>query len=865
MTPATPTPAATRHAGIFAGYQRPAGLSDELLDGQGRPRPHWEPFIQLVETMGPTELGRRWEQAQRVIRENGVTYNVYGDPSGMDRPWELDALPLLHSAESWAATARGLAQRARLLDRILADVYGPQRLLREGLIPREIVFANPAFLRPCHLLNPPGDRYLHLYAADLGRSADGSLCVINDRAQAPSGAGYALENRIVVSRTLPDVFRDARVHRLASFFRTLRQTLAGLAPGQRENPRVVLLTPGPLNETYFEHAYLARYLGYTLAEGSDLTVRDDRLYLKTLGGLQQVDVVLRRTDAEFCDPLELRADSVLGTPGLVQAARRGNVAIANALGSGMIEAAALTPYLPALCRTLLSQELELPSAPTWWCGEEKQRQYVLDHLDRLVVKPAFPSLGSEPVFGDELSQAEREALVARIGARPHAFVAQERLTLSTAPSLAAGGRLEPRHVMVRAYAAADTSSPGPNFAVMPGGLVRVGASAQGRIVSMQRGGGSKDLWVLSRDPVNTYSLLAATIERVELSRGGGDLPSRVADNLFWLGRYAERAEALVRLLRGILTRLPDQAGPEPGQDLLPLMRMARQISFGGAPPAIPEGGTVPKVGGDLLLAGRPEQELLAMLLDEARPGSVRSIIAAARRAAGTVRDRLALDAWRIIVSLEHDLHGRDRPVAGVGEALALLDRLIVHLTALAGLIAESMTRGQGWTFLDMGKRLERAMQISQLIRFTMVLPPRHEGPLLEATLEIADSLMTYRRRYLASLQPHAVLDLLLLDETNPRSAGFAVAALNQHVQDLPGPRSSAAPRAEQRMARAMLATLQAASADDLARVDSASHRHNLEMLLNALAFELPMISESIGHGYLSHTITSRQLGEVAGP
>ena len=484
-----------RHANIFAGYPALPGIYDEMVSAPDELRPHWRKFISSLERLGREELTLRWENARRIIREHGVTYNIYGDPQGMDRPWELDMVPLLIPPSEWSQIEAGLIQRAKLFNLILADLYGPQHLLREGHLPPALVYANPNFLRPCHGLTIPRQIYLHLHAADLTRSPDGQWWVISDRTQAPSGAGYALENRIVLSRILPDEFRDCQVQRLASFFRIQRDTLRGLAPHNRDNPSVVLLTPGPHNETYFEHDYLARYLGFTLVEGGDLTVRDRKVFIKTLEGLRPVDVILRRVDDTFCDPLELRGDSFLGVAGLVEAVRAGNVTIANALGSGLIESAAFMAFLPGLCRHLLGEELKLPSLATWWCGQEKEQQYVIDHLDEIVVKPAFGSLSRDPYFGARMADKDRANLVAAIRSRPYEFVGQEQAVLSTAP-VWANNKLEPRPLVLRTYITAASDS----FAVMPGGLTRVSTAAGDPVVSMQSGGGSKDTWVLSDEP-----------------------------------------------------------------------------------------------------------------------------------------------------------------------------------------------------------------------------------------------------------------------------------------------------------------------------------------------------------------------------
>jgi uncharacterized circularly permuted ATP-grasp superfamily protein len=437
---------------IFAGQEWITdGAYDELFKGVGVPRAHWQAFMEGINRIGPREVAQRWEAARRQIEDNGVTYNVYGDRRGASRPWKLDPLPLLIPAEEWTAIEAGIDQRARLLDLILRDLYGEQRLLKAKLIPPEIVFANPGFLRPCFGMETPGGRWLHIHSADLARASNGVWWVVADRTQAPSGSGYAVENRVIVSRVFQDLFRDCRVHRLASYFKTFRESLQALAPTHRDTPRMVLLTPGPFNETYFEHSYLARYLGITLVEGADLTVRDSTVYLKTLEGLQQVDVILRRLDDTFCDPLELRGDSLLGVPGLVQAAQSGNVAIANSLGTGLVETPALMPFLHELCRQLLGEDLRLPSVATWWCGQDDEMRYVLDHLGELVIKPAFPQMNRGPIFGDRLDSASRAGLADAIRARPYDFVAQERLNLSAAP-VWANERLEPRHVALRSHA-----------------------------------------------------------------------------------------------------------------------------------------------------------------------------------------------------------------------------------------------------------------------------------------------------------------------------------------------------------------------------------------------------------------------------
>jgi uncharacterized circularly permuted ATP-grasp superfamily protein/uncharacterized alpha-E superfamily protein len=825
-------PGAALRAGGLPGF-------DEAFDRAGTPRPHWTRFFAALRELGTPELLRRWRDAREFIRGNGVTYNVYGDPDGTDRPWQLDPVPLLLPPEEAAALERGLTQRARLLELVLTDLYGPQQLLKGGFLPPELVYPNPGLLRPLHGVRVPGGRFLHLYAANLGRGADGRWRVIGDRTQAPSGAGYALENRIVMTRTLPEAFAACRVHRLARFFQTIRDTLRALAPRNRDNPRVVLLTPGPYNETYFEHAYLARYLGYTLAEGGDLTVRDNRVYLKVLAGLQPVDVIFRRLDDDFCDPLELRPDSFLGVPGLVHAVRSGSVMVANALGSGVLETPALAVFLPRLCRALLGEDLLLESVPTWWCGEPEALGYVIEHLSDLVVKPAFPAIRTEPAFPAELSAAQRAALVERLRARPFEFVAQGRLDLSATPVLE-GDRFVHRKMVVRAYVAAE---PEGGFAFMPGGLTRVSTGAEAMVVSMQRGGGSKDTWILADETVSEFSLLPAAGAPVALTRSGGDLPSRAADNLFWLGRYAERADGLTRLLRVIVVRLADRPGLAESPELPALLRTLAERTD-------PKSARAPA-------EGPPFARVLSMLFDQEDPNSLVSVVRSVRSVAGAVRDLISIDMWRVVDTLSElwcaPARGGDPTAADVLDRLA---RTVLTLAAFGGLASDSMTRSEGWRFLDMGRRLERALHVIGLLRAALVTPAAQEGPVLDAVLEVADSRMTYRRRYFGSLRTEAVLDLVVEDESNPRSLAAQLAALVEAVDHLPRTGAGRAP--EQRFALAALDSVRLAEPDRLAAVEDRT-RPALGELLDHVAGWLPILSDAITQRYLGHLQMSRHL------
>jgi uncharacterized circularly permuted ATP-grasp superfamily protein/uncharacterized alpha-E superfamily protein len=831
-------------------YAARAATFDELAEG-GEIRTAWRGFAARFEAFAPGELERRWAEARHLIHDNGVSFNAYGDARGMERPWPLGPMPIIVGPAEHAALAKGLAQRARLFEALLADIYGPQRLLDEGVLPAELVLGHPGFLRPCRGIAPAGGRFLHFYAADLVRQSSGAWNVLVDRTQAPSGAGYALENRIIVSRVLPDEFRECHVERLAPYFQQVRRAMAALAPHDKDNPRIVLLSPGPYNATYFEQAFLAQYLGYMLVEGADLTVRDGCVFLKTLGGLHRVDVIVRRLNDDFCDPLELRADSALGVPGLLQAVRDGNVAVANALGSGVVQSAAFMPFLPGACRALLGEELELPGVETWWCGEPRVLAQVLAELGDMVIKPAFPVGRTEPIFCDELDAAGREQLRARLAANPSAWVAQRRATLSTTPLWEPSG-LQPRRLLLRSFAVADGSEAGA-YRVMPGGLGVVAARDQRHDISIQRGAASQDTWVVAEGAPSTLSLLRPANAPVELSRGGGDLPSRVADNLYWLGRYAERADAMARLARTAVARLPD--GAEPTDSLLRALRAQARIPA----PAT----AVANTGARDRLA-----EIGALIFDD-KQGTLADTLRSLHRVGRAIRDRLSSDTWRVLTALDQEIREAETwagVVQTTGAFSSLLDRLVALLAGLSGLVMDSMSRGHGWRFLDMGRRLERAVSLALTIDATLTSAHSAEPLVLESLLEAADSAITYRRRYLASLHAAAVLDLLLTDPTNPRSVVFQLGALLEHIVKLPHLPGRARDGIESALAQGadmLLARMEEVSVRRLAEVDADERRPALVAMMTELARELPALSDALTESYLNHATQARQLARLA--
>ena len=742
---------------LLADYPFSPARYDEMLEAPLTPRAHWRPMFEQLSAASTALMQERIQAAQRQVRENGVTYNVYGDPEGADRPWELDVVPLIIPPGEWREIAAALAQRAKLLDLILGDIYGEQALLREGLLPPTLVYGHAEYLRPCRGAKLAGDVRLHLYAADLARAPDGRWWVMADRTQAPSGAGYALENRLVMSRLYPELFRDLKVEHLAGFFATLRDSLAEWAPRGDGAPLTVLLTPGPYNETYFEHAYLARYLGLPLVEGSDLTVREGKVWLKTLSGLRRVHAVLRRLDGDYCDPLELRADSTLGVPGLVEAVRRGHVLVANALGSSILESGMLLGFLPRLCERLLGEPLKMPSVATWWCGEPAALKDALSRLDRLVIKPAFPQLGFEPVFGENLGGNEREALVARMRARPRDYVAQELVHLSHAP---VWDRAQPRRLAARATGLRVYACASPNgYAVMPGGLTRVATGPDARVVSMQRGGASKDTWVLSSGPVSQFTLLHRPSTPQDLVRSGINLSSRVVEHLFWFGRHAERCDGVARLLRVALGRMVEETADD------------RERSWAGIAGLLAHAGI--RNGGDAAMA----RLLRAAITDDTKPGlaaNLRLLV----RSASRLRELISADHWRALNQMMRGVSRRRGQPLGLADALSELDGVIASLMTLSGFALDGMTRDLGWRFLSMGRRIERLQWMCAALTQALSAPREVD---LGWLLELADSTLTYRARYMGEPDWLPVLDLLVRDETNPRSVAFQLLGLRDYI------------------------------------------------------------------------------------
>lgn len=756
-------PAAAPLAEVLREYQSAPGQYDELRDASGQLRPHWATFFDRISLTGADDFTREQRQIDEQLRDNGFTYTVHAD-GGPPRAWSLDVLPQIVPADEWEPLTRGLKQRAQLLELIARDLYGAQQLIVDGLIPASLVMQHPGFLRPIHGVTPAGGRFLHVVAFDVGRGPDGAWRVFDVRTQAPSGSGYALENRLTISQLYSDAFRDLNVCRLAPYFRALRESILEAAPCDSGTPHIALLTPGPFSETYVEHAYLARYLGFTLVEGADLTVRDDHVYLKTVAGLRPVHAILRRLDDDYADPLELRAESTIGVPGLVQAWRAGHVLLANALGVTVLESPALQPCLPMLCERLMREPLALPSVPTIWPSRPGGFDGSDASLERTVAKTVYPDKSMRTALGPRLSPDERRAWAARLQNVPDRFVLEEYVPLSHVP-VWDSKRFESRALMMRVFLVADGHD---GYTVMDGGLARIGGEERD-LVSGQRGGGSKDIWVLSNRPIERVSLLRGRLRPSDIAGRERMVSSRAAEHLFWMGRYAERSENAARLARAVLSRL-QYGDPLVSVNSRPIVRtcalqgLLGQAADPGARDWQPQEFEEAVIGG--VFESEPFQ-------------SVAFNIEQTVRTAGTVRDRLSMDNWRELNRLS-DMLRRSRRRA-LARTLDTLDRAIMSLVAVGGLEMAHMTRDAGWRFLTLGRHLERLAYVTTTVGEIAASDSLDDPPLLEWLLDLSDGLVTYRARYMGRAEWLAVADLLLFDPTNPRSAVFQLAKMSKHV------------------------------------------------------------------------------------
>lgn len=773
MHPPSQTKAAA--GGWLSHYAPPKNSYDEFLGEDNLPRPHWKQIAASFQAIGDTSWEKRRLQLDRLVRDNGVTFNVYSEGGERQRAWSLDMLPMVMSPEEAAEIESALAQRATLLNIILGDVYGRQTLLQTARMHPHLIYANPSFLRPCHGLLKTRDRHLHVYAADLTRGADGNWWVLGDNVQSAGGLGYALENRMLMSRIYPKIMWESEIQSLQPFINAFTTHIESLAPGNSNSPNVALLTQGPNDPSFFEHSYLARNLGYTLAEGADLIVRNNQLFMKTIGGVQRIEVLLRRVASDMTDPLELRNESLMGVPGLVNAVRQGNLSVVNGLGSGFVETTAMLAFLPWFCRNYLGENLEMPSVATWWCGQKREREHVIANIDKLAVKPTFWTPGTQTYFGPSMSSAEKAELIRRIEHRPENYCGQQILSAATVP-VDANGRLESRHFKMRVFLISTPTG----WKMMPGGLIRYAANENDFVISLKIGGASKDVWIpRAADQKKTRHNLIPNASPNVPRRSHAELPSRTAENLFWLGRYLERAEGLARVLRSICNLLVEEAGGEIQQAAMPFLR---QI----LPPDTDLKSFINPKTGDLILE-KAEAAILRATLEEDNIESLIADFAAIRSAALKVKERLSTDTWDRITELDHIFAAAKMHSYSIFDdrIIDLLDSTLDALASFIGNLMENTVRSQGWNFLEIGRRIERGVSITFMLEAAFHDELHNDEYVLSKLLEWADSSITYRRRYLNTMLNSAILDVLCFDVSNPRSLSFQTEQLHELVKKLP--------------------------------------------------------------------------------
>ena len=822
----------------------PESAYDELVTGQKSIRYHWQGILSVIRSLPGLGLGERVESAQRQLKESGATVNLLDDRAAPG--WTFDPLPFVIAPDEWAAIEAGLVQRASLLDGILADLYGPQHLLKEKLVPPMLVHANRHFLRACRVTDGASPaRYLGQYAVDLVRLPDGRWHVLADHSEVPAGVGFALEMRRVLARSLPEAFRSIPVRHLRPFVDRWHDSLAAMAPHDIANPNMAVLTPGSLSSTYFEHVYLARALGVPLVEGGDLVARDGGVSIKTLAGLRPVHMLLRRLDSSFVDPLELRADSALGVTGLVEATRSGTISLANSLGSGLAETPALMPFLDRLCQRLLNQSLGLPSLDVWWLGEPTAYAFVMANLEKMVVRP---SLGQdrEPVVVASLAPTDRLALERRIAAEPGDFVAQYPVVPSVSPKWDGKG-LAPASMVLRCFLASD----GYGYRVLPGGLARepVGDNP---LASLGRLNGIlKDVWVLTEEANEVQLPPGRRFHQLAVDRGGADLQSRVADNLFWLGRYIERLDNDARLLRTTAARVAQGAmGPRDVVELRLLGRLLDRANLMASSAALsmPDSGAF--------------QQGLATAASERR--GLQIVFDSIQRLTGTLRDRFSADMIATVGPMMSVVRERLSAARGnLDPLLAALDDVVRFVATLSGLAQENMTRGTGWLFLDLGRRLER----SQFL-LSAALGPFEQSPIdwdaaMRLALELCDSTITYRTRYLGQLQPAPVLDLVIMDDSNPRALAFQLRTINGHLERL----GKASGTEVTGLPDTLMVDLQEVVHQFTGEERAWRHEGLALAMLRDVAAEgverLETMSEAITRAYFSHVPTQQAVGSMA--
>ncbi|WP_282056958.1 circularly permuted type 2 ATP-grasp protein [Maribacter luteus] len=829
--------------------------NDEMFTPDNGIKPYWNKLLTEFDKLGVNGLMARQKDIDWLLSENGVTYNVYNDPKGMHRPWNLNVVPFLLHQNEWKTIETGLKQRAELLNLVLKDIYGERNLIKNGIVPYEVIYGHRGFLRQCAGIEYPTDKFLSMYAAELARGTDGRLWIVNDRAEAPSGMGYALENRSTTSRILPEMYGKMNVKRLSGFFKDLNKMLINASPVKKENPHIVILTPGSRNETYFEHAYLSSFLGYPLVQGNDLVVRDGFLWMKSLQGLKRIDVVLRRVDDAYTDPLELREDSHLGVAGLLDVVRRKNVSIINPVGSGVIENPGLIPFMPGIAKYFLNESLILPQIASWWCGQEQEKKYVLDNLSQLVIKKIDRTNRESIHFAEFMTSSELNDLKKEIERSPYSYVAQEKISFSTAPNLVQG-TIESRNLVTRAFCIASDKG----YSVMPGGLVRVAPDSKTVRVSNQRGGTSKDFWVLEDHPIKEDKNRQWQNRSPIAISGLNDLPSLTAENLYWAGRYVGRTLVISRFIRMVMRQIALVQNRNEKPDSVKLQVLFKAVThLTGTYPGFAEKTTEGK-----LAMENPMEEMLSVILDKNRPGSLAHTIEMFSNSYYAIRNLWSSDMWRVFENIQKLWQNfQDDKDRSVNKILKVLNQLITRLIAFMGLIEESILVQQGLLLYFIGLQLEQSMLTISKCRslLTIKYEEQVEYDLLEYLLTSHESLNIYRYSYRSFIQLENVLDLVVLDLEYPRSLTFMLNRIQKDIARLPHSQEDHSLSNYQKHIFEAFSKLRLAESSKLAKTKSESDffREDLDTLLEELSDLLYKTSQTITSTYFNHTDKQNQL------
>ncbi len=829
-------------------YKSAINSYDEVLDLKGQVKPCWKSLFDTLETVGLDGLELRNKEIIEKLKENGVTYNVYNSENGANRAWKLDPIPFLIHEKEWQTIEKGIKQRATLLDLMLKDIYGPQHLIKNAIIPAELVFDNTGFMLPCFDLKQKFQNQLIMYACDMARGPDGKMWLLDNRTQSPSGSGYALENRTVMAKVFPELNKNIYRNRLSPYFNHLQQTVASLGNISNENPNVVFLTPGPGNETYFEHVYLSSYLGYTLVQGSDLLVRDGFVWLKSLEGLERVDVIIRRVDDEWCDPLELRQNSLLGVPGLLQVMRMGNVAVINPPGASVVENYGLMAFMENSCRFLLNESLLMNSVATWWCGQPKELNFVLNNLPRLIIKKANRKQGFRTQYCRLLSIAELQELRQMIIQNPKEFVAQEEVSLSTTPSFI-DGKLEPRFAAIRTFMVSD----GTDYKVMQGGLTRSSSVKDKFVISNQLGGISKDTWIVTDNPTEHYDRLV--VRKGPNSQQNNSLTSRNAENLFWVGRLYERTMSLTSFLKIVLDRLNENVNDKGQKQQAYLVVLLKSLThLTQTYPGFAEEN-------DDSIFENPEAELFVLINDLKKAGSIAYNIQSLLNTANQVSEKWTSDTRRILNLLEDSLQSL-KNTPSINQLSHRLDKLYTRLFGFYGNVFETLPRDNGFYLFEAGKNIERILSLISVLRsaFSFKNNEEVESVILEAVLENHHLLTQYRHIYKSQWSLMAVLDMVLLEKNLPYTLSSLLDRLSYCLSHLPKSTSANRLGIDEKIVLEASTIIKLIDAESLVKVDAdTGYRSELDKTLEQVYDLISRVTGSLSSLYFSHSVIQHSL------